>query len=463
LDSVKDGSSPAASPETIDVPLAERALRRNAGKNTADLARVAIGGLVALLLTLSLVAGLWFLATPPAPVAEGSASAPDTVPTSRDALPPLPTFSATQPIAPTEVKPPREGLPAPIRPGSFGVSGISPDWFVIFRSHDPAIWNQNVRDSDQHFAVPLAAVPDDVTYLRVRHDAEFVVIEMRKDRLGQVFFTGDCGWNGENALVARGRHLGVFRKSERPKQRGDVCVTGPDIFAPYGGWGFGRREKDFDRQGYCWDGRPIAPAVLEIAVKTGGLTATERKQLMVSSIRIPPIEPPVLTGEGVSRDWTVVLRSADPQIWDREVNRDANHFALPLSRAPDDVRYLRIRKNAEYVVLPMTKGELKRLVQKGEFGWQGTALDDSHALHLGIFAKKMELNPVGDRRDKGDICIRIRPWQRGWGFGHKNWVNDGQGYCWDGKTIPPTVFEIAVKPGDLTAEEQQRLLTPDER
>jgi hypothetical protein len=50
------------------------------------------------------------------------------------------------------------------------------------------------------------------------------------------------------------------------------------------------------------------------------------------------------------------------------------------------------------------------------------------------------------------------PFPRGWGFGHKQDVGGSQGYSWGGKAIAPTVFEIAVKRGNLTATEAAKVL-----
>ena len=47
---------------------------------------------------------------------------------------------------------------------------------------------------------------------------------------------------------------------------------------------------------------------------------------------------------------------------------------------------------------------------------------------------------------------------RGWGFGHRVGIDDGQGFAWAGETVPKTAFEFAVKVGPLTPEETKRLL-----
>jgi hypothetical protein len=49
----------------------------------------------------------------------------------------------------------------------------------------------------------------------------------------------------------------------------------------------------------------------------------------------------------------------------------------------------------------------------------------------------------------------------GSGFGWKTHTDDRQYYCWQGKEIPKTVFEIAVTADPLTAEEKRRLTIQD--
>jgi serine/threonine protein kinase len=50
----------------------------------------------------------------------------------------------------------------------------------------------------------------------------------------------------------------------------------------------------------------------------------------------------------------------------------------------------------------------------------------------------------------------------GSGFGHKRFIDDKQYYSWQGKEIPPTVFEIAVTAQPLTPEERRHLLTKED-
>jgi hypothetical protein len=160
--------------------------------------------------------------------------------------------------------------------------------------------------------------------------------------------------------------------------------------------------------------------------------------------------PPTTAGDAISSDWQVIFCSADPKIWDQDVNRGANDFARPLVRVAADIRYLRIRKDSDYVLLPMTRERLEQISDDGRYGWSPKQ-EDSGAYHLGIYDLTRECQIE-------DICVRSIPWCAGWGFGHIHFKANVQGYCWDGKPIQPCVFEIAVKKEGLTAAESQRLL-----
>jgi hypothetical protein len=336
----------------------------------------------------------------------------------------------------------------PIRPVELVGMGISKDWQPIFRSGDPSIWNKNVNQGEQNFAKPLAALPDNIRYLRIRKDDDYVIVEMVKSRLIQASDDGRYGWNGTNQDAWSGHHLGIFDKQlDRWGQRGEVCTT--DRFS---GWGFGHFIHIDNDQAYCWNGKQIAATVLEIAVKPGELTETETKKLLKKKINADPIKPAKLEGDGISKDWQAIFCSADPRIWDHEIQKDENHFAKPLTAVPDDIRYLRVRRHEDFVIVEMTKARLKQLSDDGRFGWNGTNDKNWEGHHFGIFDKKLRADA------RGSICVRVFPHFTGWGFGHVCGVDKEQGYCWDGESIEPTVFEIAVKNGNLTNFEAKKLL-----
>ncbi len=154
--------------------------------------------------------------------------------------------------------------------------------------------------------------------------------------------------------------------------------------------------------------------------------------------------------------WVVLFRGADPTIWDTDTNTSKLRYAVPLSKAPDGVQFLKLRIGANrYVIIPMTNDNLNKQTDDGVFGWQGECSESWHGFHLGIYYAavkdivKDEICVVDVGNGKG--CT-------GWGFGHRVARNDFQGYTWQGTPIGPSVFEISVKAGPLTDAEQKVLL-----
>jgi serine/threonine protein kinase len=158
--------------------------------------------------------------------------------------------------------------------------------------------------------------------------------------------------------------------------------------------------------------------------------------------------------------WTVLFRSDDPSVWDTDSKREKK-FAIPLEKASEDIRYLRLRRmdTKEALILPITNDQLRNgKPPTKEVGawWNGTAKEDWKGRHLGIAEAPRQKFPA----PKGTISVMTEGWDDfgGSGFGHKCFVNDKQYYCWRGEEIPKTVFEIAVTDGPLTAEEKRSLV-----
>jgi hypothetical protein len=153
--------------------------------------------------------------------------------------------------------------------------------------------------------------------------------------------------------------------------------------------------------------------------------------------------------------WKVVFRSADPAIWNTDTDRGRNEFAVPLSKAPLGLRYLRMTEltRRNFVIVEMSKARLGRESEQDGGGWNGTNEIRFDGYHLGIYDTAWTNLPLGT------IPIGLaRGGFLGWGFGHRNHINGSQGYAWGGKPVEKTVFEIAVKAGPLTPEETKRLL-----
>src|SRR6185437_14758290 len=123
-----------------------------------------------------------------------------------------------------------------------------------------------------------------------------------------------------------------------------------------------------------------------------------------------------------------------------------------LSRSRPGIKYLRLTEPSKNrsVIIEMTAQRLDEISDRNGYGWNGTSKRGLKANHLGIY------NASWQDIKRGNISIYAPAAfkdMRGWGFGHRELIDDGQGYCWDGEPIDRTVFEIAVKSRLLTAAE----------
>jgi hypothetical protein len=154
--------------------------------------------------------------------------------------------------------------------------------------------------------------------------------------------------------------------------------------------------------------------------------------------------------------WTVLFRSDDPSVWNKDAKGPkGEQIAIPLKFAPAKFRYLRLRRmdTKEALILPLTPDELQNgKLPKPEEGywWNGTNKDDFKGNKLGIVQAGRNKFPG----TSGEITVMYDGWDgfTGSGFGHRYGLNDVQGYCWRGKEIKRTVFEIAVTDDSLSAK-----------
>jgi hypothetical protein len=158
------------------------------------------------------------------------------------------------------------------------------------------------------------------------------------------------------------------------------------------------------------------------------------------------------------RSWTVLFRSDDPSVWN--TSRRGTHVAVPARQAHSAIRFLRLKRmdTGQALIVPITRDQLAREDRprpaQGVW-WNGSGEDHFGARHLGLVQASPA--PTSQRGTLG-ISGHDFEWWTGSGFGHKLGVDDRQIYCWQGKEIPKTVFEIAVATGPLTEEEQRCLV-----
>lgn len=197
---------------------------------------------------------------------------------------------------------------------------------------------------------------------------------------------------------------------------------------------------------------------MSAALRVAGLVA-------LTAVPLAWAQPPAEKKEGqpAAARWKVLFRSDDPSVWGKNAkNRRGEQVAIPLRFAPDNMRYLRLRRmdTGEAQILPMTVEQLengKPGDKEDYFWWQGTAVHGWGGLHLGIVQAPRYKWPELPHKK---IFIMTEGWDgfTGSGFGHMCGVNDRQCYCWRGKEIRKTTFEIAVSEGPLSPAERRDLV-----
>jgi Tol biopolymer transport system component len=199
------------------------------------------------------------------------------------------------------------------------------------------------------------------------------------------------------------------------------------------------------------DGRRVVATGMDNLVRVFDLPAPGALAPVVR--RTTPPKP-----RDAGNGWEVVFRSAEPSIWKADVDRGPDTFALPMEAVPAAVRFLRLTNTGtgKAVIVGMTKDRLGKLSEQDGYGWNGANPYQYGGYHLGVY------DPTWSNSKQGLISIlhvhETLSDRWGWGFGHRTLIDDRQGYSWGGEPIDRTVFESAVKLGDLTADERMLLL-----
>ena len=187
--------------------------------------------------------------------------------------------------------------------------------------------------------------------------------------------------------------------------------------------------------------------------------ATRRARDQVASSTTMPVVLDDPRPEPDSDGWTVLFRSADPLVWNLPVHTAAI-TAFPVSAAPSNVRYLRLRRldTNDAVIVPCTNEQLMtRTWPLTHPTFRGDRCLAQGGRELGI------IDPRAPRDVNNTPIIDVTPSGPFSGWGFAVWgtgVGRGQGYVWDSKAIPPTTFEIAVTARDLSADDRKLLVEP---
>jgi hypothetical protein len=166
------------------------------------------------------------------------------------------------------------------------------------------------------------------------------------------------------------------------------------------------------------------------------------------------------SGSG-SQNWMPIFRSADPGLWNTKTDDGFGRFALPVELLPNNVQFVRIRRQSgNEVIVPITKERLLQTSIEGRYGWAGAGKEMYGDKMLGIIDSQMKMpNKQGQvtlayRLDGTDDTIF-----GGWGFGHSQLSGTKQDFAWGaGDPLSPEVVEIAVLCRELNSKELPLLL-----
>lgn len=165
-------------------------------------------------------------------------------------------------------------------------------------------------------------------------------------------------------------------------------------------------------------------------------------------LRLEEVKP----AEAIPR-WTVIFRSDDPTIWNTDTNDGRDSIAMPLSKVPRDVKYVRITslaKKACVIVAAGADGLDKEEGGAGRYRWNGGNKFEFGAHHLGA---------IDMQGGTGSGKVEVSYGRIGWGFGHLYEANDRQAWAWAGVPMEKSVFEIAVTSSPrLSGQDKKALL-----
>jgi hypothetical protein len=166
------------------------------------------------------------------------------------------------------------------------IGSTSQDWITVFRSADPTIWNTKSKDDFMRFAIPLASLPNNIRFLRLRRqNGREVILAMTKERVAAISFDGRYGWNGAGQQIFGDVMLGIMDSKLRNSNIYSAVAIGyrvdgkaDDIF---GGYGFGHSQLNGTKQDFCWAANErLPPEPVEISVLARDLNARELPSLI---------------------------------------------------------------------------------------------------------------------------------------------------------------------------------------
>ncbi|MBK8814164.1 MAG: hypothetical protein IPN42_00985 [Methylococcaceae bacterium] len=143
--------------------------------------------------------------------------------------------------------------------------------------------------------------------------------------------------------------------------------------------------------------------------------------------------------------WQVLFRSDNPANWGKTFGTPGTgNWGVDKTGIPGAITQLRFTRVATGAALtiPISADKIYTCsAVNSTYYWNGSNFNTYNGLHIGITNNIFIPSQTG-YVVVGSPCNHDR---RGWGFGHRAWQDDHQGWGWNSVDLGPTVFMIAVR------------------
>ena len=162
----------------------------------------------------------------------------------------------------------------------------------------------------------------------------------------------------------------------------------------------------------------------------------------------------ILAMYGLKRwsNWTVVMRSRDPSLWNSNAGQPdkQNGYSIFLSHLPKVLNWLKLTRldTGESLIIPVQRRTLRGTTKR----WEGRNPAFGEAHRLGIAGEK-------SGAATGDVLVKGNLMGSGWGVAYGAEAETAtQKQSWLGTPVTNVVFEISVKNLPLSEEEKKLLV-----
>ena len=153
--------------------------------------------------------------------------------------------------------------------------------------------------------------------------------------------------------------------------------------------------------------------------------------------------------------WSVLMRSVSPMWWGSGTGIGDDNWG---SVIPDYARFIKMVRGRDSIIFNLDGDPKRNSKRMGKYMWVGDLYFEFLGGHLGIvdLTRPIARDP---NKTKGNVVMWKRGYEySGWGFGHRMFCDDDQGFCWNGVPEDEIVVEVSFKNEDLSEDEKNLII-----